>query len=58
MKAKKPNPEAQLLGRLGGKARARVLTSARRSEIARTAVAARIRKYGQERKKQKGGKTR
>lgn len=48
---KKPNPAAQQLGRLGGKARAKALTPAQRSEIARKAVQARIAKYGQKKRR-------
>src|ERR1017187_5653316 len=40
---KKPNPNAQALGSLGGKARARKLSAAERSRIAKLAVAARER---------------
>jgi hypothetical protein len=39
--AKKPNPHAQALGKLGGLARTKKLTPAQRSEIARKAGIAR-----------------
>jgi hypothetical protein len=41
MKPKKPNPHASALGKLGGTARAKKLTAAERSEIARRAGVAR-----------------
>jgi|GraSoiStandDraft_4_1057263.scaffolds.fasta_scaffold122836_3 hypothetical protein len=41
MMAKKPNPHARALGKLGGLARTKKLTSAQRSEIARKAGIAR-----------------
>jgi len=52
-KKRKPNPAAQELGRLGGKARARKLTAEQRSESAHRAVLARIAKYQQQRHKPK-----
>ncbi len=45
------NPAAVSLGQLGGRARAASLTAERRSEIARKAVQARIKKLGQKAKK-------
>jgi hypothetical protein len=50
---KKKNPAAQQLGKLGGMARAKSLTSAQRSAIAKRAVEARIAKHSQKRKDDK-----
>ena len=51
MKRKVPNPHASALGKLGGEARTKKLTPARRSEIARKAGLARSRKLSPEERK-------
>ena len=51
MKRKVPNPNASALGKLGGAARTKNLTPARRSEIARKAGLARSRKLSPEERK-------
>jgi hypothetical protein len=51
MKCKVPNPHASALGKLGGAARTKKLTPARRSEIARKAGLARSRKLSPEERK-------
>ncbi len=55
MKEKELNKAAQELGRRGGKARAKALTAAQRSEIAKKAVEARIKKYHQHKPKEGSG---
>ncbi len=51
MTAKKPNPHAQALGRLGGLARAKKLTAEERSELARQAGLARNQKLSAEQRR-------
>jgi len=50
-KKKTPNPHAQALGSLGGKARAKNLSPEERSRIAKLAVQARERKRAQQHRK-------